>query len=80
MSPATAPMMRDAAMPPTQASTGMTVAQVFGVGVDGGRRGAEGDADGAAEQTEQDASERNCPRICPRGRRLGLGARGDVVA
>jgi hypothetical protein len=72
-------MMRDAAMPPTQASTGMTVAQVFGVGVDGGRRGADGAAE-QTEQTEQDASERNCPRICPRGRRLGLGARGDVVA
>jgi hypothetical protein len=27
---------------------------MFGVGVDGGRRGAEGDPDGAAEQTEQD--------------------------
>ena len=54
MSPATAPMMRDAAMPPAQASAGMTVAQCLGVGVDGGGCGAEGDADGTAEESEQD--------------------------
>ena len=54
MSPATAPMMRDAAMPPAQASVGMTVAQCLAWGVDDGGRGAEGDADGAAEESEQD--------------------------